>query len=192
MELYESALAESWWAVALRGVVAILFGLTALFLPGLTLLALVAVFAAYCLADGLFSILMAARNMRRKARWLALLVGGLLSLAAAVVSVMWPGITAFAFLILVAVWAVATGVAMVVAGFRVGKERGRFWFFVSGIISIAWGLLLIAAPIIGMLVLVWWFGAFALVLGGSLLVLAFKLRAARDDITVGLSPRGAG
>jgi uncharacterized membrane protein HdeD (DUF308 family) len=174
-------LARNWWAIGIRGVVGILFGLVALFLPGATMLSLVLVFAAYAFVDGVFGIISAMRAARQRERWGLLLLEGVVDIAVAAIAVLWPGITVVAFVLLVAFWAILTGALMLAAAFRLEIEDGRWWLVFGGVVSLLYGALLIVAPMIGAVVLTWWLGAYALVFGVSLLVLAFRLRARLDN-----------
>jgi len=176
-ELMIAVLAKNWWAIGIRGALGILFGLIALFLPGATMLSLVLVFAAYAFADGVFGIVSAVRAARAQERWGYLLLEGLVNIAVAAVAVLWPGITVVAFVFLLAFWAILTGVLELIAAFRLNFIDGRGWLIFGGIVSILYGVLLIVAPMIGAVVLTWWLGAYALVFGVSLVVLAFKLHA---------------
>jgi uncharacterized membrane protein HdeD (DUF308 family) len=170
-------LARNWWAIAIRGVLGILFGLVALFLPGATMLSLVLVFAAYTLLDGVFAIISAVRAAGQHERWGLLVLEGIVDIVVAGIAVFWPGITVVAFVLLVAFWAIVTGALMLWAAFRLDIDSGRWWLVLGGVASLVYGVLLIVAPMIGALVLTWWLGAYALIFGVALLVLAFKLRA---------------
>jgi len=175
-----AVLAQNWWAIGIRGVLGILFGLIALFLPGVTMLSLVLVFAAYAFVDGVFGIVSAVRTARAHERWGFLMLEGLVNIAAAAVAVLWPGITVVVFVFLVAFWAIVTGILELAAAFRLQFIDGRGWLIFGGIVSVLYGALLIVAPVIGAVVLTWWLGAYALVFGVALVVLAFKLRARLD------------
>ena len=179
-ELMIDMLARNWWAIGIRGVVGILFGLVALFLPGATMLSLVLLFAAYLFVDGVFGIVSAVRAARAQERWGLLVLEGLVDIAVAVVAVLWPGITVVAFVFLVAFWAIFTGILELAAAFRLEFIDGRGWLIFGGIVSVLYGAVLIVAPMIGAVVLTWWLGAYALVFGVALVVLAFKLRARLD------------
>ena len=182
-------LARNWWAVALRGVFAILFGVIALLVPGATILSLVLLFSAYMLVDGLFGIVAAVRAARKGERWGLLIFEGLLNIAVGIVAFLWPGLTAVAFVVLLAAWSLVSGGLMLGAAFRLTREHGRWWLVFGGLVSIVFGVLLAIAPVIGAVVLTWWLGAYALAFGIALLVLAFRLRAHKDDRrTAGLSP----
>src|ERR1700745_3429372 len=116
----EALLASNWWAAALRGVCAILIGSIAIFAPAVTLVALVMIFAAYSLVDGVFAIVLAIRGARRHERWGWLALNGVISIAAAAVAIFYPALTAIAFGILFAVWALVSGVTSIVAALQLG------------------------------------------------------------------------
>jgi uncharacterized membrane protein HdeD (DUF308 family) len=175
-------LAQNWWAVALRGVFAILFGLIALLVPGATILSLVLFFSAYMLVDGVFGIVAAVRAARQGERWGLLILEGVLNIAVGVIAFLMPGLTAIAFVLLLAAWSLVSGGLMLGAAFRLSKEHGRWWLALGGIVSIIFGVLLAIAPVIGAVVLTWWLGAYAFAFGIALLVLALRLRARKDDV----------
>ncbi len=180
-DLLVALLARNWWAIGLRGVLAIAFGLIALFLPGATMLSLVIVFAIYAFVDGVFGIVSGVRAGHAGERWGLLVFEGLVNIAVAVIAVLWPAITVIAFVLLVAVWAIHTGALELAAAFRLEIEDGRWWLVVGGLVSLVYGALLVIAPMIGAVVLTWWLGAYALIFGVSLIVLAFKLKARLDE-----------
>ena len=186
-----AALAQNWWAVALRGVFGIIFGLLAFLLPGVTMLSLVLVFAAYMLVDGVFAIVSAVRAIRKNERWGLLAFQGLLSIAAGVVAAVWPGITVLSFVILIAAWSLVSGLLMTAAGFRLKVDHGRWWLILGGLASLCLGILLLIAPLIGAVVLTWWLGAYALVFGTAFLILGFRLRARRLDSPAAAGPQRA-
>jgi uncharacterized membrane protein HdeD (DUF308 family) len=181
MDAMSNLLAQNWWAVALRGIVGVLFGLVALLLPAATMLSLILLFAAYMLVDGAFAIISAVRAARHHERWGLLVLEGVVDLIAAAVALVWPGITVLAFVLLVAAWALLSGGLMLASSFNLNVDHGRWWLALGGIASIVFGVLLVIAPLIGAIVLTWWIGAYAMVFGISLLVLAFKLRQKRDE-----------
>jgi uncharacterized membrane protein HdeD (DUF308 family) len=175
-------LAQNWWAVALRGVFAILFGLIALLVPGATILSLVLFFSAYMLVDGIFGIVAAVRAARQGERWGLLILEGVLNIAVGVIAFLMPGLTVIAFVLLLAAWSLVSGGLMLGAAFRLSRDHGRWWLALGGVVSIIFGVLLVIAPLAGLVVLTWWLGAYALMFGIALLVLAFKLRARKDDV----------
>jgi uncharacterized membrane protein HdeD (DUF308 family) len=181
-EALVAVLAKNWWAIGIRGALAILFGLVALFLPGVTMLSLVFVFAAYTLVDGVFGIISSVRAARQNERWGYLLFEGLVDIAVAAIAVFWPAITVAVFVFLIAFWAIVTGILELVAAFRLELVDGRGWLIFGGIVSILFGALLIVTPMIGAVVLTWWLGAYALVFGVALVVLAFRLRGRLETL----------
>jgi uncharacterized membrane protein HdeD (DUF308 family) len=185
------ALARNWWAIALRGALAIVFGLVTFIFPGATMLSLVLFFAAYALVDGVFAIVAAVRSARSHERWRLFVLEGIVDIVAGVIALLWPGLTILTFVLVVAAWAIVSGVLMSVAAFRLQLDHGRWWLVLGGVASIVYGLLLIAAPLIGALVLTWWLGAYALVFGVLLLILAVRLRARRNTAAHDGMPQGA-
>jgi len=177
-----AVLARNWWAVAIRGVIAILFGLMALFVTGPTMLSLILLFAAYMLVDGVFAIISAIRAARAGERWGLLVLEGVADIVTGAIAFLWPGITLIAFVMLVAAWAIVSGGLMWAAAYQLKKDHGRWWLALGGIVSVVYGALLFVAPLIGAVVLTWWIGAYALVFGIALLVLAFRLREHRHDV----------
>ncbi len=174
-------LAERWWTLAIRGLAAIIFGILTFVFPGLSIYALVILFGAWAFADGVFNLIAAVRRAGGE-RWGWLLFEGLASVAAGVVTFFWPGITAFALLMVIAAWSVVTGIAEISAAIRLRKHIRNEWLLgLTGVLSVVFGLLLFAFPGAGALALVFWIGAFAIAFGALLIALAFRLRAwARD------------
>ena len=179
----EALLASNWWAAAIRGVIAILIGTFAILAPAVTLIALVMIFAAYSLVDGVFAIVLAIRGARRHERWGWLAFNGVVSIIAPTVAILFPGPTIVAFAILFAVWAIVSGSASVAAGIGLGKSHGRWWLIAGGVITVLFGIWAIFDLGLGMLALSYLFGFQALLAGFTLLALAYHLRARRSDET---------
>src|SRR5262245_30185070 len=171
-----SSLTRSWWLLLLRGIASILFGVAAFVWPGLTVLALTLLYGAFAMADGILSLGAALTGRGTKAMptwWLVLI--GLLGIAAGVVAFLWPGLTAFALVIMIGAWAVTIGVLEIIGAIRLRHEIEDEWLLIAtGILSVLFGLALLLKPGAGAVALVWAIGAFA-VLAGILLV-AFALR----------------
>lgn len=184
-------LAQNWWAIALRGVFAILFALIAFFWPGAALLSFVLFFSAYMLVDGIFGIVAAVRAASNHQRWGLLVLEGIVDILVGVIAFAWPGLTLVFFVTLMAVWSLITGILMIVAAFRLDPAFGRGWLIFSGIVSVLFGVALLIAPLVGAVVLTWWLGAYALVFGITLIALAFKLKGRKDEMTGTAAPRGA-
>ena len=173
-------LADNWWSVGIRGVAAVLFGLICYINPGLALTAFVYVFAAYMLVDGVFALIAGIKAARNGERWSLLILQGLVSLVAAVVAVVWPVITLVAMTWIVAILAIVSGALMLSAAFTLNMEHGRWWLALGGVASLIFGILLVLQPLIGAVVLILWLGAFALVFGIFLLILAFQLHGRKE------------
>ena len=191
LDAMSDVLAQNWWALALRGLFGVLFGIIAFVNPGVTILSLVILFSAYMLVDGVFGIVSAVRAAARHERWGMLLLEGILDIAVGVIAFLLPGSAVLAFVLLMAAWALVTGGLMLASAFRLHVHYGRWWLALGGIVSIIYGILLVIAPVMGAVVLTWWLGAYALAFGVMLIVLAFKLRARRQEGPTGASPRGA-
>lgn len=167
-------LTRNWWAVGLRGLFAILLGIVAFVWPGITLEALVIVFGAYAIVDGVFAIVAAGASASLGGRWGWLLFEGMLSIIAGIMTFAWPGITALALLWLISVYAFATGILEIAAAFQLGGSNG--WLLgLGGVLSIGFSILLVVWPASGLLSLVWLIGFYALFFGFMLVGLAYQL-----------------
>jgi len=174
------ALAENWWLLLLRGIAAIVFGILAFFWPGITLLTLVLLWGAYALVDGVLALWAAISgrvpSMTPGPRWWLGIVG-LAGIAAGIVTFAWPGMTTFILLMFIAAWAIVTGVMEIVGAVRLRKEiEGEWLLILSGLLSVAFGIILFAQPGTGALALVWFIGWFAVLFGAVNIALAFRLK----------------
>lgn len=169
-------LARNWWLIALRGVIAIVFGIIAWVMPVSAMLSLAFVFGIYLLVDGVFGIAAAVRAATHHTRWGALLGEGVLNLVMGVIALAFPAAAVLGFVFVTAAWALLTGALMLSAAFRLHATHGRWWMALGGAVSLLWGIMLVIAPLIGALVLTWWLGAYAILFGIMLLVAAFRLR----------------
>jgi uncharacterized membrane protein HdeD (DUF308 family) len=176
----------NWWLLALRGLVAVLFGVLAFMWPGATLITLVWLFGAFALVNGILSLVLAAKTPKGYPKVGSLIFGGLLGILAGLLAFVMPGITALGLLILIAAWAIVTGIMELVAAVRLRKIINNEWLLVlAGIASVVFGILLLFQPAAGALVLIWWIGAWALLSGILLMILAFRMRNWKGLIAVG-------
>ncbi len=174
------ALAKNWWSLTIRGFIAILFAIFTFAWPGVTLTALVLLFAAYALMDGVVSIIGAVRAERAHEKWAVLFFEGIVGLGAAVATVFWPAITLLALVYIIAAWAIITGGAEVAAAIRLRRHISGEWLLaLSGFLSVGFGFLLMVAPLAGAIVLALWVGVYLLIFGVVLVALGFKLRSWR-------------
>src|SRR5579875_632096 len=177
----EFGLARIWWAVAVRGVLAILFGLVAFFWPGLAWMIVVYTFAAYALIDGLFALGSVLTGHVGAAPWWALLLEGVAGIVFGVLTFLWPLVAILDMMVLlyfIAGWLVATGIFELLAAIRLRRYvRGEWLLALSGILSILLGIGFAVFPTVGLWVMALWIGAYSIVFGILLLALAFRLRS---------------
>lgn len=172
-----SELARNWWAVALRGILAILFGVLAIFWPAITIEALVLLFGAYIIVDGIVTVVTALRTRAEQARWWALLLEGMASIIAGGVIWWWTGLSILVLMYFVAAWALITGLLEVLAAIRLREViEGEWRLLVSGLLSILFAILVAIWPLAGAIAIAWLIGVYALLFGIMLLALAFHLR----------------
>ena len=172
-----ASLTKNWWLVVLRGVLAVLFGLTAFLWPGLTGLVLVLLFGVYALSDGVVAMATGLTHVKDTPRWWVFLLEGLIGIGAGIAAVIWPETVAVALIALIAAWAVLTGAFEIAAAIRLRREIDNEWLlFLGGLLSIAFGALLILQPAAGGLALIWLIGSYALIFGVLLIVLGFRLK----------------
>ena len=169
---------SSWWALVLRGLAAIAFGVLAFVWPQITLTALVFLWGAYALVDGAFAIAAGVKSHGENKRWWVLLLEGILGVAAGLVAFLVPGITALVLLILIAAWAMVTGAFEIAAAIQLRKYiKGEWLLALAGIASVLFALALLFNPAAGALALVWLIGAYSIVFGVLLIVLGVRLHS---------------
>ena len=170
-------LRTNWWAVAVRGVLAVMFGLLAFFIPAITFVALVLLFGAYALADGFLAVIAAVRR-QGDPPWWALALRGITGIAAGVVTIFMPTLTAIALVFVIAAWAITTGILDIVAAIRLRKYiEGEWLLALTGLLSLLFGVALAAAPGAGALAVLWIIALYAIALGVLLIVLGLRLRS---------------
>jgi uncharacterized membrane protein HdeD (DUF308 family) len=174
-------ISDLWWVVALKGVSAFVLGTLAVLWPAITLITLALIFAAYCVVDAVFSIILAVRGARRHQRWWWPALNAVVALAAAAVAVLYPGLTVLVFVIMLAAWALINGVISIIAAFRLKADHGRWWLVITGVVSVLLGVLLIALPGIGLFTLTWLIAFQGWLAAGALLGLAYRLRVRRSE-----------
>jgi uncharacterized membrane protein HdeD (DUF308 family) len=171
----ENEITLNWWALLLRGIASIIFGILAFIWPGVALLSLVFVFGAYAIIDGILSIIAGARSPKGGMWWMLILVG-ILGLAAGVVAFVLPGVTAFALVMLIAAWAFITGILEIAAAIQLRRQiTGEWLMILGGAASVVFGVLLAINPGAGAMALVWIIGFYAILYGILLTVLGWRL-----------------
>ena len=174
-------------SLVIRGLAATAFGLLTLVWPGLTLLVLVILFGAYALVDGISDLLVLMRHRRgeRGVRTLSLVIA-IVSIGAGIITLLWPDITALALLLVIAGWALATGVLHLVAAFRLRRHINNEWLYVlNGIVALMLGVILVITPGEGALGITWVIGWLALLRGVLLLALAWRVHGLRRGARLG-------
>jgi uncharacterized membrane protein HdeD (DUF308 family) len=190
-------LTRSWWALALGGVAAVLFGILAFIWPNIAVVVLLALFGAYALVDGLFSIVTAAEGAVHHQSWIWPALRGIAGIAAGIITFFRPGVVAISLLYIIAAWAIVTGVLEIVAAIHLRREMANEWMLIlAGALSVLLGLLLIVSgPSAGILALVWLIATYAIIVGALRIGLAFRLRSLQQQISIsaskGASPRRA-
>jgi uncharacterized membrane protein HdeD (DUF308 family) len=176
-----------WWALALRGLAAVVFGILAIALPGMTLALLVVLFGAFALVEGVLAIISALRSGGDH-HWYMVLEG-VIGILAGIAAFTWPGLTTLILLFIIAVWAVLTGIVEVVAAVRLRKVIKNEWAWIAGgVVSVVFGLFMLISPGAGALAFVWLIGAYAIIFGITLFGLAWEVRGLQHHA----HPGGAG
>jgi uncharacterized membrane protein HdeD (DUF308 family) len=170
------ALAKNWWLILLRGICAVIFGLLTFAWPGVTLAVLVLFYGAFAFVDGVLALVAAVMGGQPAPRWWLAIVG-VLGLAAGLITLVMPGITALILLYCIAFWAIAIGVMQIFGAIRLRKEIDNEWMLIaSGIISVLFGLILIVNPGAGAMGVLFVIGVYAVIHGIILITLAMRLR----------------
>jgi uncharacterized membrane protein HdeD (DUF308 family) len=176
------ALARSWWLLLLRGVAGIAFGIVAFIWPGLTLVTLVLLYGAFALVDGVLSLIAAFTGGAKPLPTWWLIVVGILGIAAGIVAFLWPGITAFALVMLIGAWALVHGIFEIIGAIQLRKEIDNEWLLIlGGLLSVGFGILVLLAPGAGALGLVWAIAAYSIAFGILFVALALRLRKHRHE-----------
>ena len=176
-------LITNWDLVLLRGIMAILFGIATLILPGVVLIALVILFGAYVLVSGIVTTITAIKDRKLESDWWLWLLFGLVSIAAGVVTFVWPNITAISLFYVIVAWAIVNGVMEIVLAIEFRKVVEGEWLLVlAGLLSVTFGIVCVFQPVAGALSILWLIGAYAILYGAALVVLALRLRKLESKV----------
>lgn len=171
-------LKRNWGWIVVRGVAAVIFGVLAFMWPAMTLAVLLLFWGAYALIDGVLAVVAAFRVRDRGKPFWALLIVGVLGVAAGILTFFWPGITALVLLTFIAVWALVMGIFQIVAAIRLRKVIENEWLMaLSGVLSVIFGALMLWSPGAGALAVVWIIASYAIIFGILLIALGFRLRS---------------
>ena len=170
-------LSRNWWAFLFRGIIAVVFGLVAIFMPVAAFLSLVFVFGAFALVDGIFTIISAFTSNAKSENWWWLILEGLFGILIGVLTLVQPTAMGGAWLLLIAVWAIVTGVLEIITAIRLRNEiTGEFWLILGGLFSILFGIFVAMSPVAGAYAVGFIIGIYALMFGIVLIMLALRLR----------------
>ena len=171
---------KHWWQIAVRGLIALIFGILVLAWPGVSLVILAIIFGAFVFVDGIFTLVAAVNYKAGAGRRTWLFIRGIAGIIVGLITFFWPAITALALVILIAAWALVTGFMELIYAFRANQDSAIRWMFaISGILSLILGALMLAQPLLGALVIVWVIGAYAVLAGILLIILGFRLRGVK-------------
>jgi uncharacterized membrane protein HdeD (DUF308 family) len=172
--------AKHWWEILVRGIIALIFGILVLAWPGVALAVFVIIFGAFVFVDGIFTLVSAINYKAGAESRTWLFIRGIAGIIVGLITFIVPAVAAIALLILIAAWALVTGVMELVFAFKANQNTAIRWMFaISGILSITLGFLMLAKPLIGALVIAWVVGAYAVLAGIVLIILAFRLRSVK-------------
>jgi uncharacterized membrane protein HdeD (DUF308 family) len=175
--MFANILSRYWWMTLLRGVIWVVFGLIVFVQPGISLVSLTLMFGAFAFVDGVAAIVTGFAGRHEHEQWWTLLLLGMCGIGIGILTFLSPGLTALALLFYIAAWAMITGVLEIITAIRLRKEiTGEFWLALSGILSLAFGLFVVARPGAGALALLWLIAFYAIAFGVTLILLSFKVR----------------
>jgi len=173
-----SVLARNWWALMIRGIAAVVFGVLAFIWPGATIVAIGVLFGAYAFVDGVFAIVAAVRAAEAHERWWPFVIEGIVGLLIAAITFYDVAITIFALFFTIAAWAFITGIMEIAAAIELRKTlANEGWLILGGVLSILFGILMVWRPLAGALAVIWIIGAYAVIFGFAMIGLSLRLRA---------------
>jgi uncharacterized membrane protein HdeD (DUF308 family) len=178
-------LTRAWWTMALGGGAAVLFGLLVFIWPRLALGVLVALFGAYALIGGLTEVVAGIEGIEHHQSWFWLLVGGVLSVVAGLITFAWPSITALVLLTIIPIWAILWGLLQIGTAIELRRQMPNEWLLlVGGAISVLFGILVFTRPRTGVLAVLVLIGTYAIVWGIVRISLAFRLRNLQQTLGI--------
>ena len=174
---------RNWWMLALRGVLGIVFGIVALVSPESTKLALVLLFGAFAMADGVFAVGTGIAAKEYFDRWWAVLLEGLTGIIVGVLTFFWPNVTALALIYFIAAWAVVTGIFEIVAAIQFRQIiPGEWAMILTGLLSVVLGITLFVFPAAAEVSLMWMIGIYAIIAGSMEIVFAFRMHGLWNNL----------
>lgn len=170
-------LSENWWMVLIRGGSALIFGLLTWFYPFVSILIMVMFFGVYALIDGVLGVVIAINGRRTHQDWWLMLIWGMVSILAGIMTFFVPGITWLVLITFIAIWSLVSGILQIITAIRLRKSiHGEAWMIVAGMLSVLVGIILFVNPVQGGIALTWVIGVYAALFGVMNIALAFRLR----------------
>ena len=174
-------LAGNWWLFLLRGILALIFGIVALFFPQVAFLSLVLIFGAFALVDGIFALIAAFSGGAKSENWWWLILEGLFGILIGVLTIIQPAAMGLAWIIIIAAWAMITGIFEIITAIRLRKEiTGEWALILGGVISVLFGLIAAFYPASGAFAVGFMLGIYAILFGVMFVWLALNLRKFRN------------
>ncbi len=178
-------LAKNWWLFLLRGVLALIFGVAALFFPAAAFLSLVFVFGIFAFVDGVFTIWAAFTSNVKSENWWWLILEGAFGIMIGILTLVQPAAMGQAWLLLIAVWAIVTGLFEIITAIRLRKAiEGELWYILAGLASVIFGVLVLVYPVSGAVAIGFLLGIYAVIFGIILVALSLGLRKFKDAAAI--------
>jgi uncharacterized membrane protein HdeD (DUF308 family) len=177
-------LSKNWWIFLLRGIFALIFGVVAVFYPASAFLALVLIFGAFALVDGILTLIAAFTSNAKSENWWWLILSGILGIIVGILTLIQPAAMAGALVLIIGVWALINGVFQIITAIRIRKLiTGEFWLILSGLFAAIFGILVLTNPFAGVFAMGLLIGIYAIIFGITLIGLSLSLRKAKDMAT---------
>lgn len=174
-------MARNWWMLIVRGIAAVLFGIVVFVSPNIALTALVLLWGAYTLVDGIAAFMVGVQGRQGNNHWWITVLEGLVGVITGILTFLWPNITALLLLYIIAGWAIITGILKIMSAIQLRREiRGEFWLGLGGAVSLLFGVLLVVSPEAGILSLLWLLAIYSIMFGVALVLLGLRMRRITD------------
>ena len=170
-------LAKNWWLFLARGIIALILGIFALFLPEVVYMSLVLIVGVFALVDGAIALISAFTSNAKSEHWWWIIFEGVLGVLLGILTIFRPAAMGEIWIILIAVWAIVTGIFEIITAIALRKViEGEIWMILGGVVSLLFGVLLLIYPAAGAIAIGFIIGIFAVLFGIFFILLAFRLR----------------